>query len=65
MRIPTIMRRFSSKLFESGGHTFARFFRHSVHALGVTTPKPLLRFEFWGWPVWSLDDADDDAAGVE
>ncbi len=23
-----------------GAHTFARFFRHSVHAFGVTTPKP-------------------------
>lgn len=26
-------------------HTFARFFRHSVHAVGVTTPWPLLRFD--------------------
>lgn len=26
-----------------GGRTFARFFRHSVQALGVTTPRPLLR----------------------
>lgn len=26
-------------------HTFARFFRHSVHAVGVTTPWPLLLFE--------------------
>lgn len=26
--------------------TFARFLRHSVHALGVTTPKPRRRFEF-------------------
>lgn len=24
-----------------GGHAFARFLRHSVHALGVTTPRPL------------------------
>lgn len=29
----------------SGAHTFARFFRHSVHAVGVTTPWPLLRFD--------------------
>jgi len=25
-------------------HTLARFLRHSVQALGVTTPRPLLRF---------------------
>lgn len=25
--------------------TFARFLRHSVHALGVTTPSPLRLFE--------------------
>lgn len=29
----------------AGSHTLARFFLHSVQALGVTTPKPRLRFE--------------------
>ena len=29
----------------SGAHTFARFFRHSVQAVGVTTPWPLLRLD--------------------
>lgn len=28
--------------------TFARFLRHSVQALGVTTPRPLLRFDMPG-----------------
>lgn len=27
-------------MVEDDGHTFARFLRHSVQALGVTTPKP-------------------------
>jgi hypothetical protein len=27
--------------------TFARFFRHSVQAFGVTTPSPRLRLGFW------------------
>lgn len=33
---------------EHGGclRTFARFFRHSVQAFGVTTPRPRRRFEF-------------------
>jgi hypothetical protein len=30
-------------------YTFARFLRHSVQALGVTTPKTRRRFEFCGW----------------
>lgn len=48
--------------------TFARFFRHSVQALGVTTPSPRLLFEFWdvepcpeGWA--ELEDVPV-AAGV-
>jgi len=32
-------------------YTFARFLRHSVQALGVTTPKPRRRFEFCGWLI--------------
>lgn len=55
-------------------HTFARFFRHSVHAVGVTTPCPLLRLDICcaapsgpeapgvvlGWPPDGVpDDADD------
>lgn len=30
---------------EQCSSTFARFFRHSVHALGVTTPRPLRLLE--------------------
>ena len=33
------------KWFGPNSHTFARFFRHSVHAVGVTTPWPLLRLD--------------------
>lgn len=29
----------------ANGQTFARFLRHSVQAVGVTSPRPLLRFE--------------------
>lgn len=36
-------------------HTFARFLRHSVHALGVTMPSPRRRLEFAGPTV--LDEA--------
>lgn len=44
--------------------TLARFLRHSVQALGVTTPRPLLRFEFWASLAVSLDEEDEEAAGV-
>lgn len=49
-------RRISFKTLEMGSRraarTFARFFRHSVQALGVTTPRPRRRL---------LSCADDDA----
>lgn len=35
----------------NAGLTLARFLRHSVQALGVTTPRPRLRFEFWALDV--------------
>jgi hypothetical protein len=34
-------------------YTFARFLRHSLQALGVTTPKPRRRFEFCEWLMMS------------
>lgn len=35
---------------EGGQNTFARFLRHSVQALGVTTPRPRRRLEL----CWAL-----------
>lgn len=55
-----------------GPHTFARFFRHSVHAVGVTTPCPLLRLDICcaalgavlGWPPAGVPDEADDVWGA-
>jgi hypothetical protein len=39
-------------------HTFARFLRHSVQALGVTTPSPRRRFEFCVWVTLAVAGPD-------
>lgn len=39
------MQRDNGKAWIGMSTTFARFFRHSVQALGVTTPSPLRLFE--------------------
>lgn len=39
-------------------HTFARFLRHSVQALGVTTPSPRRRFEFCEWVTLAVAGPD-------
>lgn len=46
-------------------HTLARFFRHSVQALGVTTPSPLLLLDSWPEPEVEAGVAAEGAAGVE
>jgi hypothetical protein len=50
-------------VYTRGARTFARFLRHSVHAFGVTTPRPLFLFKA---PVvdpavglWLLDTEPD------
>lgn len=51
----------------SGGneeHTFARFLRHSVQALGVTTPRPLFLLDNWPGPAVPAGVGAEGAEGV-